>query len=89
MCYDNDGPLIEYADVEDRLPWLKEKHIEEIIEFLQSHATEEKDVMQVLNCKCKSDEPISEYAAQFQKCWKEKAKLSLSDTEDPFIISMF
>lgn len=52
-------------------------------------ATLARVMTQVLNCKRKPDEQVSEYVSWFQKCWKEKPKLDLPDKDDPFFVSMF
>lgn len=89
----NDGPIGTEVGVEAKFPWLskthKETHVAEMTEFLKTNASQTKDITQLLNCKRKSDEKVSEYANRFQKCWKEEAKMEIKDTEDPFFVAMF
>ena len=93
LSYDNDGPIEGEYTLENRYPWMdrkyKEKHIQQLAEYLKKNAAQDRDVTQVLNCKRKPNEPMSEYAARFQKCWKEQAKLEITENEDPFFVSMF
>lgn len=92
LSFDNDGPLEHETRLEKKYPWLdkryKEEHIREMADFLQKMLLK-RDITQILNCKRKSNEPMFEYAARFQKCWKEQAKLEIKEDKDPFFTAMF
>lgn len=91
LNYNNGGP-VEGLIIERKYPWLdrnhKDMHLQQLADFLKKNAAQEGDVTHVLNCKRKSNKPISKYASRFQ-CWKKKAKLQVSENENPFFISIF
>ena len=90
---DLDGPRAGKTELEKKYPWLstqhKFTHLKELYTFLKQRTAQEKDVSQILNCKRKPNETMSEYINRLKKCWTEDAKLDISDEENAFCVFMF